>query len=173
MRKLTLAAFVSVALVSVTAIAQSMDVPEAVRVPAGQKMTMKAIGVGELTYECRAKPSDPAAFEWAFAGPVAKLVDSTSNKEIGTYYAGPTWEAADGSKVTGKQVGTAPAAAGSIPLQLVKTEPATVQGVMSGVTYIQRINTQGGVAPADGCTASTVGARKQVPYRAEYVFYSM
>jgi subtilisin family serine protease len=91
---------------------------------------------------------------------------------VGKYYAGPTWESADGSKVTGKQVAVAPAMAGSIPLQLVKAEPAMGRGAMQGVSYIQRLKTQGGVAPAAPCTADTVGQKRQVAYQADYVFYS-
>jgi len=100
-------------------------------------------------------------------------MDAASNKEVGKYYAGPTWESMDGSKVTGKQVAVAPAAPGSIPLQLVKAEPATGKGAMAGVTYIQRVNTKGGVAPSDPCAAATMGTKKQVPYQADYVFYTM
>lgn len=148
------------------------DLPEPVRVPAGHKMTMKAVGVGELTYECRAKAGDASAFEWVFVGPVAKLMDA-SNKEVGKYYAGPTWESMDGSKVTGKQVAVAPAQPGSIPLQLVKADPATGNGAMTGITYIQRVNTKGGVAPADPCMASSAGTKKQVAYQADYVFFKM
>ena len=96
-----------------------------------------------------------------------------SNKEVGKYYAGPTWESADGSKVTGKQVAVAPATPGSIPLQLVKAEPAMGSGAMSGVTYIQRVNTKGGVAPADPCMASSAGMKKQVAYQADYIFFKM
>ena len=144
--------------------------PEPVRVPAGQKQMLSATGVGELTYECREKKDAAGAFEWAFVGPVAKLY-SSDKKEIGKYYAGPTWESVDGSKVTGKQVAVAPAAPGSIPLQLVKAEPAMGAGAMAGVSYIQRLNTKGGVAPATACTSDTKGARQQVVYEAEYVFY--
>jgi len=171
MRKIlsaTIAAFVSV-----NATAQMMEVPEAVRVPPGHTMSMKAVGVGELTYECRAKANDAVAFEWAFVGPVARLMDASGGKELGKYYAGPTWEAADGSKVTGKQVAIAPAAPGSIPLQLVKAEPTTGNGAMSGITYIQRVNTKGGVAPGEPCAAASAGVKKQVPYQADYVFYKM
>ena len=160
------------AIAAVGVSAQSMDLPEAVRVPAGHAMSMKVVGVGELTYECRLKANDAAAYEWAFVGPVAKLLDGRS-KEVGKYYAGPTWEAMDGSKVTGKQVAVAPASAGSIPLQLVKAEPATGAGAMSGITYIQRVNTKGGVAPAEPCSAQSSGTRKQVPYQADYVFFKM
>jgi hypothetical protein len=39
------------------------------------------------------------------------------------------------------------------------------------VIYIQRLNTVGGVAPAEPCDAKTVGSKKAVPYSADYVFY--
>jgi len=156
---------------SFAASAQMMDLPEPVRAPTGAQMVMKAVGVGELAYECRAKAGDAASFEWAFVGPTAKLMDSSMSKEVGKYYAGPTWESTDGSKITGKQVAVAPAAPGNIPLQLVKAEPALGSGAMTGITYIQRVNTKGGVAPPDSCTASSVGTKKMVPYQADYVFY--
>jgi hypothetical protein len=173
MHKIVSIALVSCLPLSFQATAQMMaDLPEPVRVPAGHQMAMKAVGVGELTYECRAKAADPAAFEWVFVGPVAKLMDA-ANKEVGKYYAGPTWESMDGSKVTGKQVAVAPSTPGNIPLQLVKAEPAIGSGAMSGITYIQRVNTKGGVAPSDPCAAASAGTKKQVPYQADYVFYKM
>lgn len=152
------------ALAAPAALAQT---PDAIKVPAGNKEAMKLKGAGMLTYECRAKD---AAFEWAFAGPDAKLTDA-SGKTVGKYYGGPTWEHSDGSKITGKQLAVSPAAAGNIPLQLVEAAPATGEGAMKGVTYIQRVNTQGGVAPKDPCTKETVGTKKTVPYSADYVFY--
>ena len=97
--------------------------PEAVRAPAGSRQTMWTVGRGELTYECREKKDMAGQFEWAFVGPVATLYGS-GDKVVGKYYAGPTWEAVDGSKVTGKQVAVAPGGTGNIPLQLVKADPA-------------------------------------------------
>ena len=91
---------------------------------------------------------------------------------VGKYYGGPTWESNDGSKVTGKQVAVAPGMAGSIPLQLVKADPAMGMGKMQGVSHIQRLNTQGGVAPAMACGMGNKGARQQVAYQADYVFYA-
>ena len=146
--------------------------PEPVRVPAGQKQLMATTGVGEITYECREKTGMAGQHEWAFVGPVATLYGG-DKKMVGKYYAGPTWEAADGSKVTGKQVAIAPAAPGSIPLQLVKAEPAMGSGAMTGVSYIQRLNTKGGVAPAMACDAMGKGKRQVVAYEADYVFYGM
>ncbi len=146
--------------------------PEPVRVPAGQKLMMSTTGIGEITYECREKKDMAGAHEWAFVAPVATLY-SGDKKAVGKYYAGPTWEANDGSKVTGKQLAVSPASPGSIPLQLVKTDPAMGAGAMSGVSYIQRLNTQGGVAPAMACDAMSKGKRQQVAYQADYVFYGM
>ncbi len=157
---------------SLPTFAQMMDVPEPVRPPAGHKMSLHTVGVGEITYECRAKAGVNDAYEWAFVAPVATLND-LNQRAVGKYYAGPTWEANDGSKVSGKQVAVAPAPIGNIPLQLVKAEPASGAGAMSGVTYIQRLNTKGGVAPSESCTAGSAGSRKQVGYQADYVFYKM
>jgi hypothetical protein len=172
----TLALFGAAALLSACAASPMMmkvdnaALPEAVRVPAGQKMRMATTGVGEITYECREKKDMAGAHEWAFVAPVATLY-AADRTVVGKYYAGPTWESADGSKVTGKQLAVAPASPGNIPLQLVKAEPAMGAGAMQGVSYIQRLNTKGGVAPAMACDAAAKGKRQQVAYEADYVFY--
>ena len=137
--------------------------PEAIT-PKGVKPAMTLKGAGMLKYECKTADGKTA---WGFV-PDAKLSDK--GKEVGKYYGGPTWELTDGSKITGKQVATAPGAAGAIPLQLVETTPGTGKG-FEGVTHIQRINTVGGVAPADPCDASKVGTKKDVGYSADYVFF--
>jgi hypothetical protein len=145
--------------------------PAAVSVPAGHKVAMMTTGMGELTYECRAKAGMPGQWEWVFTGPDAMLYDM-NRKMVGKYYGGPTWEAADGSKVGGKQLAVAPSPnAGAIPLQLVQAGPATGNGAMSGVSYIQRLNTMGGVAPMDACGEAMSGMKKTVKYQADYVFY--
>jgi hypothetical protein len=146
------------------------SLPEPVRVPAGHMQSLETLGTGEITYECREKKDMAGAFEWAFVAPVATLWDM-QQKSIGKYYGGPTWEAMDGSKVTGNQVAIAPAAAGNIPLQLVKADPAMGNGAMTGVTYIQRLETKGGVAPSAACNAAAAGTKQQVGYHAKYVFY--
>ena len=145
--------------------------PEAVKVPAGHSVSMETAAAGDITYQCRAKKDMAGAFEWAFVAPVATLVDM-KKASVGKYYGGPTWEANDGSKVTGKQLAVAPAGAGNIPLQLVKAEPAMGNGAMTGTSYIQRLETKGGVAPSATCDASTLGATQQVKYEAKYAFYA-
>ena len=145
--------------------------PDAVKVPAGNRVALETVGVGEITYECRAKADMPGAFEWVFVGPQAELM-SRGGARLGTYYGPPaTWASTDGSKITGTQVAIAPAGAGNIPSQLVKANPAMGAGAMSGVTYIQRVATQGGVAPASACDASAAGRKEIVKYRGDYVFW--
>ena len=146
--------------------------PAAITVPAGNKLALTLLGAGDLSYECKAKADMPGVYEWTFVGPTAVLYDKTSKAAVGKYYAGPTWEANDGSKVGGKQLGVSPSMTpASIPLQLVQAGAATGTGAMSGITFIQRMNTKGGVAPKDACGASNVGAKMTVKYEADYLFY--
>jgi hypothetical protein len=151
------------------------SVPDAVKVPAGHKVVLETVGAGEITYECKAKAAMADQFEWAFVGPKAVLKDR-KGQAVGSYYGPPaTWQANDGSKVTGAQLAVAPAAAGSIPLQLVKANPAMAtmdKGAMTGVSYIQRVATVGGVAPAKACGAMSVGQREVVSYQADYIFWT-
>jgi len=147
------------------------SLPDAVKVPAGHKVAMETVGVGEITYECRDKKDAPGQTEWVFVGPEAKLLDR-AGKTVGRYYGPPaTWLSTDGSAVTATQLAVAPAGAGNIPLQLVKANPATGMGAMTGVTYIQRVATVGGVAPSAPCTAATKGQKQIVKYQADYILY--
>lgn len=147
------------------------SLPETVKVPAGHKVAMETVGAGEITYECRDKANAAGQTEWVFVGPQATLSDR-NGKKVGTYYGPPaTWEANDGSKLTGTQVAVAPSGAGNIPYQLVKANPAMGSGAMTGVTYIQRVALKGGVAPASECSAATKGKREIVKYQGDYIFW--
>ena len=88
---------------------------------------------------------------WVFVEPVASLfADKGFRGQVGTHYAGPTWESNSGSKVVARRVlntGCTPDA-NAIPwlkLEKVLTDGA---GIFDGVTFIQRVNTTGGIAPA-------------------------
>ncbi|MFN4329169.1 MAG: DUF3455 domain-containing protein [Limnobacter sp.] len=147
------------------------SLPEAVKVPAGNAVALETVGVGEITYECRDKKDAAGQTEWVFVGPKAVLNDR-KGKMVGSYYGPPaTWESADGSKFTGTQVAVSPAAAGNIPLQLVKANPATGNGAFNGVTYVQRVATVGGVAPKAECSPATKGQKQVVQYQADYILY--
>ena len=145
--------------------------PETIRVPAGHRVAMETVGVGEITYECRDKANATGQTEWVFVGPKAVLNDR-SGRQVGSYYGPPaTWEALDGSKLTATQLAVAPSGTGNLPYQLVKANPAMGAGAMAGVTYIQRVALQGGVAPAAACGAANQGERQTVKYQADYIFW--
>ena len=147
------------------------SLPEAVKVPAGNRVALETVGMGDITYECRDKANAPGMTEWVFVGPDAKLNDR-SGKQVGKYYGPPaTWEAMDGSKVTATQLAVAPAGMGNIPYQLVKANPAMGSGLMTGVTHIQRVAIKGGVAPATACTMASKGSKEIVKYQADYIFW--
>jgi hypothetical protein len=59
----------------------------------------------------------------------------------------------------------------AIPWLLLQAASHVGDGRMSSVTYIQRFDTVGGIAPAGGCDATTVGTVARVDYTATYYFY--
>ncbi|MCS4251687.1 DUF3455 domain-containing protein [Pseudomonas sp. BIGb0164] len=146
--------------------------PDSIKVPDGHKVALETTGVGEITYECRDKANAAGQVEWTFVGPKAVLNDR-SGKQVGTYFGPPaTWQAQDGSKVTGTQLAVAPSGAGNLPYQLVKANPAEGKGAMNGVSYIQRVALKGGVAPSSACTVADKGKQEVVKYQADYIFWA-
>ena len=106
---------------------------------------------------------------WVFAGPEAVLwSDAGGHGVVGTHYAGPTWESLSGSTVRGTVVYRCPQP-DAIPWLLLQAVDPEGPGIFQRVTYIQRVNTEGGLAPAEA--GSFVGEIANVPYTAESVFY--
>ena len=57
-------------------------------------------------------------------------------------------------------------------LSAASTVPGSHGGRLAATTYIQRIATTGGLAPADAeCNAGTTGTSAEVPYTADYYFW--
>lgn len=151
--------------------AKPADVPAAIAAPSNSTRALTLKGSGVQHYECRTKADSAGAYDWVFVAPEAALRDRT-DAVVGKHYAGPTWEYGDGSKVTGKVLATAPAPEpGNIPWLLLQGAAAATPGALAGVTHVQRVDTVGGVAPSDPCTAALAGTRTAVRYSANYVFY--
>ncbi|SIO15609.1 DUF3455 domain-containing protein [Paraburkholderia phenazinium] len=127
--------------------------------------TLKASGT--QIYLCKRDANNKLS--WAFKAPSAELYDA-SGELIVTHSAGPSWAAADGSKITGEVLQQAPSAdqPGSIPLLLLRATNAAGPGLLSPVRYVQRLDTHGGVAPTGPCTQE--GQEGRSPYIARYVF---
>lgn len=127
--------------------------------------------VGSQIYECRA--SDKGGWAWVFVAPEADLFNLKDEK-VGTHGAGPHWAALDGSKTIGAVKARADAARpGDIPLLLLTAKSAGTPGKMASVTSVQRLNTEGGNAPAKGCAVQAdAGKRVKEGYTADYVFFT-
>ena len=146
-------------------------VPESLKVPATQMLSLEALATGVQIYVCSAAKSDPARFEWTFKAPEANLFDN-GGKKIGKHYAGPTWESNDGSKVVGElRARDDGPDANAIPWLLLSAKTSQGNGVFGQTTGIQRLNTVGGKAPVEACTQAQAGKEARVPYRAAYYFY--
>jgi Protein of unknown function (DUF3455) len=150
--------------------AEPAPVPAAVRPPAGAKLVAKLHATGAQVYGCAASTSGPPA--WTLKRPEATLFDA-SGASVGAHGAGPTWTSKDGSAVVGEKLAQADApAASAVPWLLLKAKSTSGAGQFGPVTYVQRLDTSGGKAPATGCDASKLGAEVRVDYSADYLFYS-
>jgi hypothetical protein len=143
--------------------AADKPLPDAIAAP-GQTMVVTLHAEGAQIYDCKAGTDGKLA--WAFREPIATLLDN--GKTAGRHYAGPNWELSDGSAVTGKAAGNAPGTtAADIPWLKLDVTSQRGTGILSGVTTVQRINTQGGKLEGS-CEAA--GTYRSAPYSADYVF---
>jgi len=151
------------------AAAGAQQVPQALQAPANEQLVVQVHAKGDQIYSCKVDGPQPG---WTLKAPDAQLFDK-DGKAFGKHFAGPSWEASDGSLVVGKAAANAPSPdADSIPWLLVKVVSHAGEGVLAKVTSIQRINTKGGKAPASGCDAGHAGAEVRVAYSADYLFFA-
>jgi hypothetical protein len=107
---------------------------------------------------------------WVFVAPSAVLYPNAAARgAVGTHSAGPTWESVSGSTVAGEVVDRCPVGAGAIPWLSLRAVAARGPGVFARTTFIQRVHTAGGTAPA--APGAYSGEEARVPYTAEYYFY--
>jgi len=162
-------------------------VPEAIQVPTGNQLFLVRHAVGTQDYVCLPSGSD---FKYVLVTPRATLYDDDEQK-VATHYISPnpleggtprvTWEnVADAGTVWAQAMQTstdtdfvAPGAIGWVLLKVVGTQAASGnQDGVAATTYVQRLNTAGGMAPSTGCGSSAeVGNLAFVPYLADYYFY--
>ena len=142
-------------------------VPDAVAVPEGQKLKVSLIGSGIQRYECAAVDG---SYSWRLIAPDAQLFDR-HDRPAGHHGAGPIWQALDGSQVTAAKRAEASVSADSIPWLLLEATEHAGSGVFDDITYIQRLNTEGGLAPDAACSEANSGESMDVTYRARYSFF--
>lgn len=147
------------------------DAPASLRAPSDQVVSLEALASGFQIYECKSKPGQPSTYEWTFVAPDAVLLDR-SGRLLGKHYAGPTWESLDGSSVSGEVKARDPGPTSSaIPWLLLSAKTTTGAGVFSTTKSVQRLETVGGIAPTEPCSAANAKQVFEVPYTATYYFY--
>ena len=164
MTRLLIATLAVLALIPAAASAKT-DVPSRVQVPAGHAPFLLAHAIGVQIYACSATADGP---KWQFVAPKAVLFGKGI---LGHHFAGPTWQAADGSSVKAARVDGVTVDPTAIPWLLLKAT-TTTDGQLGRTTYIQRLATRGGLEPAAAkCHAGTVGSERHIPYTADYRFW--
>ncbi len=139
------------------------EVPPTLAVPDGNMVEFHVYAIGVQIYAW-------SGSAWVFVAPEAVLFEGNGGV-VGSHYAGPTWESISGSKVVGKRVQGATVDPTAIPWLLLVATATDGPGVLANTTYIQRVNTVGGLAPA--APGAAVGDIARVPYSAEYYFFRM
>jgi hypothetical protein len=161
------------------------EVPAKIQVEPGNKAFLEGHGVGTQNYIC--VPSG-TGFKFVLFTPQATLFKD-NEKQLTTHYFSPnpggairaTWQhSRDTSTVWGEVLESsddsafvAPGAVAWLLLKQVGVQDGPTGGdTLTATTFIQRLNTAGGVAPSTGCTsAADVGNQAFVPYTADYFFY--
>jgi hypothetical protein len=149
------------------------NLPAQLVAPQGEELSFAALGVGYQIYDCKAAG---LGYAWVFRAPSATLYEGDGDKDddvLGTHCVGPTWGNDHGTVVGSVAARVAAPDPADIPWLRLTAVSHTGTGRFSKVTTIQRLNTSGGIAPAGGCDATTVGAEADVPYTASYFFYRL
>ncbi len=160
-------------------VAPSVD---AVLVPDGGagSVSLHAAATGTQDYKCLMATDGGTAYGWVFTGPDADLHDC-HGAAIGKHFAAggdagaPEWmTTADSSFVIGKKIAaeTPDGGASAIPWLLLQAVDHGGSGVISKTTWVQRVNTTGGLTPTASCSSTNSGEAQKVMYTADYYFFA-
>ena len=157
-------------------------VPSAIATPAGATLVGGYHAVGEQIYTCTAA-ADGGTGSWVNTAVATLFGDNCSVAANHSYTSAPSpaWAAVpDGSTVVGRRVAAVPApvadggdgGATAIAWVLLAAASNTGEGIFANVTYVQRVDTTGGVGPSGACEAGDAGPPQRVAYTATYYFYT-
>jgi hypothetical protein len=156
-------------MVASLAAALALSVPAALAPPPGAELAYSFEASGAQLYQCTAGPA--STYGWTLVGPDAVLKDS-GGRQVARHFAGPSWQAQDGSTIVGHVRSKAASPDGQgVDWLLLDVASSSGQGLFSGVHYVRRLETSGGRPPADGCSAASASRRVASPYTATYEFY--
>ena len=137
-----------------------------IRVPEGHEPALQLAARGVQIFRCERVGGE---HEWRFRQPEAELVDG-QGQPVGRHGANFSFEHRDGSRLLGTVVAHDKAAAADTLPWLLLSAKGFGKGAFAGVSYVQRVNTRGGMPPA-GCSAGQVNRLLRVDFSADFVFY--
>jgi hypothetical protein len=160
-------------------------VPPGLEVDAPNQAFLVGHAFGTQNYECQ--PVDSLGHvAWTLFTPQATLFGD-QNAQLITHFNSPnpdeagvvraTWQdSVDTSMVWARAVASAMVDPNAIPwVKLAKVGARvgpTGGRTLSDTTFVQRVNTHGGLAPSTGCDAlPDAGKKAFIPYTADYFFY--
>jgi hypothetical protein len=136
---------------------------ESLEVEHGHRLAYRSFAIGVQRYRW-----DGTA--WVFVEPVATLyAEDQYHQKVGIHYAGPTWHSNSGGKVVATKLKECKPDPTAIAWLLLKATSNQGPGLFGAVSFIQRVNTKGGLAPT--APGSAIGTFADVPYTTEYYFY--
>ena len=147
---------------------KSVVIPAGIAVPAGNILAFQATGQGVLMYAC---PVTAASVDV----PLIVVYNVNKTQTIGTHYAingELIWEDLLGNSVVAVPQAKIPSPNGSAPWVLLKVQAhhGSGLGMLSNVTFIQRVNTMGGTPNAANCMGNNQ-AQESIPFATTYLFY--
>jgi hypothetical protein len=158
----------ALAVFSMTAPAQAdRRIPDILKVPEGNVLLLRSHGRGVQKYACPVTGTSKAV-------PHAILLAGHGGDLVAIHFGGPTWEALDGSSVVGDGAAAkhfTPPDPDDIDWLLLPAKSTAGNGQFSKVTFIQRLFTDGGQPPAQGCDQAHNQTEVLVEYSAQYLFY--
>ena len=144
----------------------TVELPEQcslLQVPEGNRLAYRVYASGVEDYSWNGT-------SWIGGGTIADLYSSPNYQGyVGTHHGGPTWISNSGGLVTGEEDYQCSPDPNSIPWQRLHADEVDGVGMFSDTTFVQRLNTSGGMAPSYPGTYD--GQPVTVPYTAEFVFY--
>lgn len=137
-----------------------------IKVPDGHEPALRLAARGVQIFRCERIGTQ---YDWRFRLPEAELFDE-QGRPVGRHGANFTFEHRDGSRLVGTIVANEKAPAESDLLWLLFSARGYGKGEFSGVSYVQRVNTKGGMPPRD-CSATEMNRLLRVEFSADFVFY--
>lgn len=137
-----------------------------IKVPDGNVPVLKLAATGAQVFRCE---QHEGRLSWVFRLPEASLFDD-SGLEVGRHGANFSFEHTDGSRVIGTVAAYEDGRSDRDLRWLLMSARSFGNGALTGVSYIQRINTKGG-QPPERCDTSQLNQLLRVDFTADFVFY--